>query len=347
MGDTALARGRGTAAILFDFSRGRQALLSIAQPALGGLLAAGAFPRPRVVLLGLVAAAAGQLCVFAFNDLLDVGIDREEVGLREGGGATSSAGSDGATSDAGQGGATSSAGSDGATSDAGQGGATSSAAPYDVDVTFVRHPLARGALSMRAAIAWVAALGSISLVAAYLLRPGCALLFAGCVALEAVYCLLKRRSWLKTVPAGAMVGLGGVAGWYAIRDLSWEALAVFLLLTMWEIAGRNLSNDLADRVADAPLGITSVATVFGPRASATGILVGAALMVPLSLLQDATPTLRVLLALAAVGAMAAPSLTLYRRPTEAQAQAYFNRATFYPPLAVIAAALVFAAQAWS
>jgi 4-hydroxybenzoate polyprenyltransferase len=329
MGDTALARGRGTAAILFDFSRGRQALLSIAQPALGGLLAAGAFPRPRVVLLGLVAAAAGQLCVFAFNDLLDVGIDREEVGLREGGGATSSAGSDGATSDA------------------GQGGATSSAAPYDVDVTFVRHPLARGALSMRAAIAWVAALGSISLVAAYLLRPGCALLFAGCVALEAVYCLLKRRSWLKTVPAGAMVGLGGVAGWYAIRDLSWGALAVFLLLTMWEIAGRNLSNDLADRVADAPLGITSVATVFGPRASATGILVGAALMVPLSLLQDATPTLRVLLALAAVGAMAAPSLTLYRRPTEAQAQAYFNRATFYPPLAVIAAALMFAAQAWS
>jgi 4-hydroxybenzoate polyprenyltransferase len=325
MGDAAPTRERGTAAILFDFSRGRQALLSIAQPALGGLLAAGAFPRPRVMLLGLVAAAAGQLCVFAFNDLLDVRVDREEVGLREGGGV----------------------GPESATIGGEPGSGVTGTTPYDVDVTFVRHPLARGALSMPTAIAWVTALGALSFTAAYLLRPGCALLFAGCVALETLYCLLKRRSWLKTIPAGAMVGLGGVAGWYAIRDLSWGALAVFLLLTMWEIAGRNLSNDLADRVADAPLGITSVATVFGPRASATGILVGAVLMVPLSLLQDATPALRVLLALAAVWAMTAPSLTLYGRPTEAQAQAYFNRATFYPPLSVVAAALVFAAQAWS
>src|SRR3989304_7841904 len=67
------------ASLLFDFSHSRQAVLSVAQPALGALLAQGGFPSLRIMGLGLVASAAGMLCVYASNDLLDLRVDREAV----------------------------------------------------------------------------------------------------------------------------------------------------------------------------------------------------------------------------------------------------------------------------
>jgi len=60
-----------TTTAIVDLSRGRQALLSVAQPALGALLALGHLPSPQVVVLGLVAAGAGYLAVFSLNDVLD------------------------------------------------------------------------------------------------------------------------------------------------------------------------------------------------------------------------------------------------------------------------------------
>lgn len=70
---------RGIAAATFDLSRGRQAALSVAQPALGALLALGVLPSTRVVVLGLVAASAGYLAVFSLNDVLDRGVDAEAL----------------------------------------------------------------------------------------------------------------------------------------------------------------------------------------------------------------------------------------------------------------------------
>lgn len=75
----------GRVAAIFDLSRGRQALLSVAQPALGALLALGALPTLRQMALGLVAAATGFLAVFSLNDLLDRKVDRAaaKTGLAE------------------------------------------------------------------------------------------------------------------------------------------------------------------------------------------------------------------------------------------------------------------------
>ena len=64
-----------TAQSLFDLSRGRQATLSIAQPGLAAVLAAGGLPAGRVVWIGLVAAWAGFLAVFSLNDVLDRRVD--------------------------------------------------------------------------------------------------------------------------------------------------------------------------------------------------------------------------------------------------------------------------------
>jgi 4-hydroxybenzoate polyprenyltransferase len=60
---------------LFDLSRGRQALLSIAQPGLAAVLAAGGLPAWRGMAIGVVAAAAGFLAVFSLNDVLDRRVD--------------------------------------------------------------------------------------------------------------------------------------------------------------------------------------------------------------------------------------------------------------------------------
>ena len=66
-----VAEKPGLAAVMFDLSRGRQALLSVAQPALGALLVLDRLPAVWVAAVGLVAATAGYLAVFSLNDVLD------------------------------------------------------------------------------------------------------------------------------------------------------------------------------------------------------------------------------------------------------------------------------------
>ncbi|HZJ03609.1 MAG TPA: UbiA prenyltransferase family protein [Thermoleophilia bacterium] len=291
---------RRSALLLFDFSRGRQALLSVTQPALGALLAAGGLPSGRVIGLGLVAAGAGFLSVFAANDLYDRRADAVEVALRAD---------------------------------------RPSAKSFDVDVVSVRHPLAAGQLPLWLGITWVAGLGLAGFAAAWALRPLCALVFLACNLLEFIYCSLRKRSWSKTIPAGIMVGLGGLAGWFAVAGPSWGALAFFLLLTTWEIAGRNLSNDLADLSGDGAVGITTVATIFGPATSANWILLGAVAMPLLAALQPGGLLLRLSLAAGAVALMTIPAVRLKLTTSETQAQIYFNRASLYPAAAFAAAAI--------
>jgi 4-hydroxybenzoate polyprenyltransferase len=246
----------------------------------------------------------GFLCVFAANDLFDLASDREE--LRRLAAAGTAAGQD----------------------------------RWDLDVVSLRHPLAAGALPLWAGIAWVAATGAAALAAAYALSAACALVFAACVALEAVYCSLKHRSWLKTIPAGIMVGLGGLAGWLAVAPFSAGALAFFLLFTLWEIAGRNLSNDLADVGHDAPLGIRTLASVHGSGAAALAILAGASLMPAVAALQDGAPLLRLSLVAVSLWLLTVPALRLWSLSGDQRAaQVYFNKASLYPAVALSAVIL--------
>ena len=86
MAQQAVPHALTTREALFDLSRGRQALLSVAQPALGALLALGHLPSARVMVLGLVAAAAGYLAVFSLNDVFDATSDAAamKVGSQDG-----------------------------------------------------------------------------------------------------------------------------------------------------------------------------------------------------------------------------------------------------------------------
>ncbi len=102
------------AAAMFDMSRGRQALLSIAQPVLCVLIALGGLPSLRVALLGMVAAVSGELAVYSLNDVLDARVDAESLQV----GKTHVEG-------------------------------------FDIDIAFVRHPIAHGNVSLSLGIGWV------------------------------------------------------------------------------------------------------------------------------------------------------------------------------------------------
>jgi 4-hydroxybenzoate polyprenyltransferase len=283
--------------LLLDFARGRSAFLSLGEPATGALIAYGAIPSGRVILLGLLAATAGYLCVYALNDLLDLRSDRREIEV------------------------------------------ASSNPDYrdptvlQMDVLSVRHPIAAGALPLWAGVAWVVGLGLVGVAAAYLLRPICAWLFILCAALQVSYCCLRHRTWLKVVPAGAMVSVGGLAGWFAVGTAGWGALVYFFILLFWEIFGRNLSNDLADVEHDRLVGIATLAVTRSPAAATTTIVAGAALMPVVAVLQPSPWPTRVMLTAVALATMTIPALLLNRARSSKSAQQYFNRASLFPSAA--------------
>jgi len=287
---------------LFDLSRGRQATLSIAQPGLAAVLAAGGMPGARVVAIGLVAAWAGFFAVFSLNDVLDRRVDA--AALRAG-----KAEVDG----------------------------------YDLDAAFLRHPLAQGTVSLRLSLLWVAGLTLVAATGAWMLSPLCLVLFGAAVGLEVVYCGLRSVTWLKTVISGVMVGCGGLAGWAAVAPLRWGALPVFLFLALWEIGCRNLANDLADLGPDRAVGIRTVATTFGPAVAArANLAVAAAVLATVPFLGLDGRALSVALIGGAL-LVAWPAVRLYREPTSPRAGWYFNLASLYPVVVLLAAVGAWAA----
>jgi len=292
------ATAAGLPAAIFDFSRGKQALLTIAQPALGAVLALSGLPSGRVIAIGLPAACAASFALYALNDLLDRKVDARALAVGK-----------------------------------------SSVPAHDVDTVFMRHPLARGVLSLRVSVAWVAGLIVVAVVGTALLNPLALLFFAAAVGTQIVYCTLRSVTCWKTVLSGVMVGFGGLAGWAAVAPLRWSALSVFVFLACWEVGGRNIVNDLSDLESDARVGIRTIASVRGEAAAArAAAAVAAACLVATALLP--MPLISVALALAfGAWSLAWPALNLLRRPTPAQAASYFNHASPYPDLVLLAALL--------
>lgn len=72
-------RASSVAEATVDLSRARQALLSVAQPALGAIVALGGLPDGPTMTLGLLAATSGYLAVFSLNDVLDRHVDAEAL----------------------------------------------------------------------------------------------------------------------------------------------------------------------------------------------------------------------------------------------------------------------------
>jgi 4-hydroxybenzoate polyprenyltransferase len=207
-----------------------------------------------------------------------------------------------------------------------------------LDAIFMRHPLAQGQVSVKEGVLWTGGWAAVALLGAYSLNPVCASIFlAGC-GLEAVYCRLLRVSHLRTLVAGVVKTLGGVAAVYAVSPHPSRGLVLllFLWLFAWEIGGQNIPADWHDMEEDQRLGAQTIPVRYGPGGASAMILGALALSVAAGGLLVMVAPLRfspalVGLALAAGGyLLLLPAYRLYRSKDPAHAAALFNRASAYP-----------------
>jgi 4-hydroxybenzoate polyprenyltransferase len=211
-------------------------------------------------------------------------------------------------------------------------------ATFDLDSMGQRHPLAQDSLSYGAGIAWVSFWGLLSLVLAFLLRPACAALLLGAFILEAAYCKLLRVTHWKGLLSGLMVGVGGLAGVWAVTPAPSIGMVIvfFAWAFAWEIGGRNIPNDWSDLEEDRHLGIKTVPVRYGRKNASWISFCFVCAIVILSLLFPlAAPLPHAVLYLAGAAASGIVLLLLpisrwLRRQTPDEALRFFNMACFYP-----------------
>jgi 4-hydroxybenzoate polyprenyltransferase len=220
-----------------------------------------------------------------------------------------------------------------------------------LDGALIRHPLAKGVLSMTAGLAWAGAWALIALAGAWLLNPVCMFIFlAGCV-FEGAYCLLWRVTPLRAVVSGIVKSLGAVAAVYAVAPHpSILFLAVLVLwLFCWEIGGQNIPNDWTDIEEDRRFKARTLPVVLGLRHAS---LIGLAALICTMFLNlmifwlsplNFGPLLPFLALAVNVWLLLWPALRLQERPERQSAMMLFNRASYYPlaNLVLVLVAIIF------
>ena len=220
-----------------------------------------------------------------------------------------------------------------------------------LDGALIRHPLAKGALSLPAGLIWTLAWALIALAGAWLLNPVCMLIFLiGCI-LEAVYCLLWRVTHLRTVVSGLVKTLGAVAAVFAVDpDPSILFLIVLVLwLFCWEIGGQNIPNDWTDIEEDRRFNARTVPVILGLRQASLVSLLALVCAMFLNLLIFWLSPLEfglfLLLMVLTTNAwlLLRPVLRLQENPERRNAMRLFNSASIYPlaNLALVLAGILF------
>lgn len=208
----------------------------------------------------------------------------------------------------------------------------------DLDSVYARHPLAQGLLSMREGLLWTAAWGGIAILGAYALSPVCVAVFLGGCLAEAVYCLMLRVSYLRTIVSGAVKTAGGLAAVFAVAPNPSPSFLIFFFLWLffWEIGGQNVPNDWSDANEDKDLRAETIPIRFGAEKSADLIVLCLGVAVALSMvLYWLTPAKLSPLYLPGVLVaggylLLAPARELRKNPESRYASALFNRASYYP-----------------
>ena len=211
-------------------------------------------------------------------------------------------------------------------------------ATFDLDSMGQRHPLAQNSLSYDAGIAWVVSWGLLSLVLAFLLRPICAGLLLGAIILETAYCKLLRVSHWKGLLSGLMVGVGGLAGVWAVTPAARPSMVLvfFAWAFAWEIGARNIPNDWSDLEEDKHLGIRTVPVRYGQKAASWISFAFVSAVIVLSFLFPlVAPIPQTVLYLAGAAAtgialLLVPMSRWLHRQTPDEALRFFNMACFYP-----------------
>jgi 4-hydroxybenzoate polyprenyltransferase len=216
-----------------------------------------------------------------------------------------------------------------------------------LDGVMMRHPMAKGALSFKAGLAWAVGWAVLALAGAYWLNPVCLYIFlAGCL-LEGLYCKLWRVTPLRALINGAVKTLGSVAAVFAVdpSPSPFFLLALFTWMFAWEIGGQNIPNDWTDIEEDRYFKAQTIPVRLGLQ-KATLVIVAcltAALFLNIVLLWVSPLTFGILPMIVVVAVnvllLLHPAQLLAERQQRELAMALFNKASYYP-LAMLGIVLV-------
>jgi 4-hydroxybenzoate polyprenyltransferase len=207
-----------------------------------------------------------------------------------------------------------------------------------LDGVLVRHPLAKGVLTLPEGILWAAGWALVAMVGAWLLNPVCFYIFLAGGVLESIYCLLWRVTPLRAVINGIVKSLGAVAAVFAV-DPQPSVLFLALLLGLiffWEIGGQNIPNDWTDIEEDRRFKAKTIPVKLGlERAAllALACLVAAFLLTFVLMWVSPLAFGAIhLLAVAGLGVwlLLLPVLRLVEENDRSKAMDLFNKASHYP-----------------
>ena len=207
-----------------------------------------------------------------------------------------------------------------------------------LDGVLVRHPLAKGVLTLPEGIMWAGGWALVAMVGAWLLNPVCFYIFLAGGLLEAIYCLLLRVTPFRALINGIVKSLGAVAAVYAVNP---QPSIIFLIVLcgwifFWEIGGQNIPNDWTDIEEDRRFKAKTIPVKLG--LARAGMLALACLVAAFFLtfllvwISPLTFGMLHLLALAGVGVwlLLLPVLRLVEANDRQQAMDLFNKASYFP-----------------
>jgi 4-hydroxybenzoate polyprenyltransferase len=207
-----------------------------------------------------------------------------------------------------------------------------------LDGVLVRHPLAKGVLTLPEGILWAAGWALVAVVGAWLLNPICVYIFLAGGVLEFIYCQLWRVTPLRAVINGIVKSLGAVAAVFAVNPHPSVFFLILLLglIFFWEIGGQNIPNDWTDIEEDRRFKAKTIPVKLGLQRAALLALacLVAAFLLTFVLMWISPLTFGAihLLTVAGLGVwlMLLPVLRLVEENDRSKAMDLFNKASHFP-----------------
>lgn len=136
----------------------------------------------------------------------------------------------------------------------------------DLDAKVARtasRPLASGAVSLKAAWAWLLLLCAIGLIVLLQLRIEAQLVALCSLALVAAYPFMKRITWWPQLWLGLVFSWGALVGWIAVAEHAQPAMFWLYGGTIFWVIGYDTIYAMQDREDDAMIGVRSSALRMG------------------------------------------------------------------------------------
>ncbi|MGC1376522.1 MAG: UbiA family prenyltransferase [Anaerolineales bacterium] len=218
---------------------------------------------------------------------------------------------------------------------------------YTVEASDMRYPLAQNLLSYRSGLLWFAAWLALALIGSYLLNPFIVFIVIAAIALEAVYCMLFKVTYWRTLVSGLVKASGPMAAVFVVvpnPPLQFLLLQLIWLI-FWEIGGQNIPADWNDVAEDRRVHAKTIPLQFGPEKAGLIVIVSLTLAVITSLFLPLISPLALgwpyLVASALIGyfLLLQPGFQLYRSKESRQAARLFDRASYYPLAQLVLVAL--------